>query len=210
MFRLFCLLIGYAIGCIQSAFIAGKVLGNIDIREHGSGNAGTTNAIRVLGMKAGVVVFLVDLSKVIIAYISCSLIFDGGGSFVSGSSFLPGIYAGIGAVIGHNFPAYLKFKGGKGIACTLGLMLCIDWKIALMAYAVGLVLLFVKWYISLSSLVTALLFPILLIVFGFEIEPILLCFGLCILAYVKHIPNIKRLLSGTENKFSLKSKKKAL
>ena len=185
-------------------------MGHIDIREHGSGNAGTTNTVRVLGAKAGAIVFFLDLFKVIVSYILCSLIFGGNGSFVSGSSYLPGIYAGIGAVLGHNFPFYLKFKGGKGIACTLGMMLCIDWKIALITYAIGFVLFIIKWYVSLSSLLMALLFPILLIVFRFDTESVLLCFALCALAYIKHSGNIKRLLNGTESKFSLKKKEKAL
>jgi glycerol-3-phosphate acyltransferase PlsY len=176
-------------------------MGKIDIRDYGSGNAGFTNTARVLGKKAGAIVFFTDLFKLIIAHTVCSLLFDGSGSFVSGSSLLPGLYAGIGTVLGHNFPFYLKFKGGKGIACTLGLMLCVDWKLALITYAVGLVVFIAKKYISLASLTMALVYPILMIVFGFETEPVILMFVLCVLAYIKHKSNIERLIKGNENKF---------
>lgn len=210
MFRVICLLIGYCFGCLQSAYFLGRVVGKIDIREYGSGNAGFTNTTRVLGKKIGAMVFVFDLFKVISAYIICSLIFDGGGSFVNGKSLLPGVYAGLGAVLGHNFPFYLKFRGGKGIACTLGLMLCVDWQVALAVYAIGFVVFVVKKYISLASLTMALLYPIFMIitksVFGFGAEEIILMFVLCVLAYVKHKSNIQRLLSGTENKFGSKKK----
>lgn len=210
MFRIACLIIGYCFGCLQSAYILGRLIGKIDIREYGSGNAGFTNTTRVLGKKVGIVVFLIDLFKIIAAYIICSLIFDGDGSFVNGNSLLPGLYAGIGAVLGHNFPFYLGFRGGKGIACTLGLMLCVDWQIALITYAIGFVVFLAKRYISLSSLTMALVYPILMIItrniYGFGIEEILLMFVLCILAYFKHKSNIERLLNGTENKFGSKKK----
>ncbi len=199
--RLICLIIGYAFGCIQSAFIIGRLVGKIDIRDYGSGNAGFTNTSRVLGAKAGISVFLLDLLKLIVAYTVCSLIFDGSGSFLTGTSLLPGIYGGIGAVLGHNFPFYLKFRGGKGIACTLGLMLCVDWKVALLTYAVGFVIFIVKKYISLASLTMALLYPIFMLVFGFDTEPVILMFILCALAYIKHKSNIERLIHGNENKF---------
>ena len=210
MFRIACLIIGYCFGCLQSAYILGRLIGKIDIREYGSGNAGFTNTTRVLGKKVGIVVFFIDLFKIIAAYIICSLIFDGDGSFVNGNSLLPGLYAGIGAVLGHNFPFYLGFRGAKGIACTLGLMLCVDWQIALITYAIGFVVFLAKRYISLSSLTMALVYPVLMIItrniYGFGIEEILLMFVLCILAYIKHKSNIERLLNGTENKFGSKKK----
>lgn len=210
MFRVACIIIGYCFGCLQSAYILGKIVGKIDIREYGSGNAGFTNTTRVLGKKVGAVVFIFDLLKVVAAYILCSLMFYGSGSFIEGESLLPGLYAGIGAVLGHNFPFYLGFRGGKGIACTLGLMLCVNWKIALITYAIGFVVFMAKKYISLSSLTMALVYPVLMIitrnVFGFEIEDIVLMFVLCVLAYIKHKSNIERLLNGTENKFGSKKK----
>lgn len=210
MFRIICLLIGYLFGCLQSAYFLGKTVGKIDIREYGSGNAGFTNTTRVLGKKVGAMVFIFDLFKVIVAYIVCSLIFNGNGSFVNGESLLPGIYAGLGTVLGHNFPFYLGFRGGKGIACTLGLMLCADWRIALATYLIGFIVFIAKRYISLASLTMALLYPVFMIItknmFGFDFEEIILMFLLCVLAYIKHKSNIERLLNGTENKFGSKKK----
>lgn len=199
--KLLCLLIGYGFGCIQSAFIIGELFGKIDIRNYGSGNAGFTNTARVLGAKAGISVFMLDLIKLIVAYTVCSLIFDGSGSFVKGASLLPGLYGGIGTVLGHNFPFYLKFRGGKGIACTLGLMLCVDWKVALITYAIGFTVFIAKKYISLASLTMAVVYPVLMVIFGFDTECIILMAVLCVLAYIKHISNIRRLIDGNENKF---------
>lgn len=205
MFRLLCILIGYALGCLQSAYFVGKVFGKIDIREHGSGNAGFTNTTRVLGKKLGAVVFIFDLFKVIVAYILCTVILGKDITAVDGYYYLPGIYGGLGAVLGHNFPFYLKFRGGKGIACTLGLMLCVNWKIALVTYIIGFIIFKWKKYISLASLSMAVLYPIIMVMLNksliFGIESICLMFILCILAYIKHKDNIKRLINGTENKF---------
>ncbi|MGN1319466.1 MAG: glycerol-3-phosphate 1-O-acyltransferase PlsY [Lachnospirales bacterium] len=210
MFRLICLLIGYGLGCLQSAYIISRAVGHIDIREYGSGNAGFTNATRVLGKKVGVWVFIIDFLKVIVAFLIASWIFDGTGTFTGGISYLPGIYAGAGAILGHNFPFYLGFRGGKGIACSLGIMLCVSWQIALITYAIGFVVFMAKKYISLSSLTMTLLFPIIMIItrnsFNFEIEAIIIMFILCALAYIKHRTNIQRLLNGTENKFGSKKK----
>ena len=117
--RILCVLIGYCFGIFQTAYIYGKLNG-IDIREHGSGNAGTTNALRVLGKKAGLIVFLGDLLK---AFIPCIL------ARVVGIYFFPAIvipmilWTGLGVVIGHNYPFYMHFKGGKGIAATGGVIL---------------------------------------------------------------------------------------
>lgn len=208
MYRVVCLVIGYAIGCIQTAFIVGKLMGKIDIREYGSGNAGTTNITRVLGPKAGAIVFVGDILKGVIAYTICSLLFNGDGSFFQGETILPGIYAGLGVILGHDFPFYLKFKGGKGIASTLGIILCIDLKIAAITYLIGFLIVVITKYISLSSLIMALVVTVLLFVYKFNTEAGILMAVLAILAYYQHIPNIKRLIKGKENKFSIKSKYK--
>ena len=210
MFRIVCLLIGYGFGCIQSAYIFGRAFGKIDIRDFGSGNAGFTNTTRVLGKKIGAAVFFSDLLKVVLAFVLCTVIFKGKSAVsAEGVSYLPGIYAGMGAVLGHNFPFYLGFRGGKGIACTLGLMLCVDWKVALATFAVGLIVFLLKKYISLASLVMTALYPILMIVFaktiGFNAEEVVLMVLLAVMAYVRHIPNIKRLINGEENKFGVKT-----
>lgn len=212
MFRLFCILIGYCFGCLQSAYIIGKLVGKIDIRDFGSGNAGFTNTTRVLGAKTGIIVFVCDILKVIAAFLICSLVFEGSGSFgLSGANgILPGIYAGAGTVLGHNFPFYMQFKGGKGIACTLALMLCINWKIALVVFVLGIIIIAAKKYISLASLAMSLVYPILMLFFDkadFGTEAAIVMFALCALAFWKHKENIKRLIAGNENKFSFKKSK---
>lgn len=207
MVRVVCLIIGYFLGCIQTAYIVGKLMGHIDIRDYGSGNAGTTNVTRVLGFKPGIIVFIADILKAIAAFIICSLIFKGGGTFFSGTSLVPGMYAGLGVIIGHNFPFYLKFKGGKGIASTIGLIICIDLKVALITYTIGFLIVVVTRYISLSSLTMTLLATILMIIFKFEIEAVCIMALLTLMAYYRHIPNIKRLIKGEENKFSIYKKK---
>lgn len=213
MERLICLLAGYIIGCIQTAFIVGRLMGKIDIRDFGSGNAGTTNVTRVLGAKAGAIVFICDILKAVIAYCVCTFIFKGGGTFFGEGNILWGIYAGIGVILGHDFPFYLNFKGGKGIASTLGLILCIDWRVALTTYAFGIVVVLVKKYISLCSLVMVVVAPVSMILFSvitenvFGGEAIILMFAIGFLAYYQHIPNIKRLIKGEENKFSIKKNK---
>ena len=143
MERVICLLIGYVCGLFQTSYIYGRAHG-IDIREHGSGNAGTTNALRTLGAKAGALTFLGDCFKCVLAVVIVRLIF--GGSHPDTVKLL-GLYASAGAILGHNFPFYLKFKGGKGIACTAGLLLSFDWRLTLAALAVFLIAFFITHYV---------------------------------------------------------------
>ena len=119
MERIICIIIGYVFGMFQTAFFYGKMYG-IDIREHGSGNAGTTNTLRVLGTKAGLIVFAGDVLKCMIAVWITTLIFKGSHA---DEIYLLKLYTAAGAILGHNYPFYLKFKGGKGIAATAGLIL---------------------------------------------------------------------------------------
>lgn len=111
MERIICIVIGYVFGLFQTAFIYGKLHG-IDIREHGSGNAGTTNTLRVLGTKAGLIVLAGDIIKCILAIVLCGLIFD---KSHPNEIYLLKLYAAAGAILGHNFPFYLQFKGGRGL-----------------------------------------------------------------------------------------------
>ncbi len=207
MFRLVCILIGYFFGCVQSAYILGKLFWDIDIRNHGSGNAGTSNVLRVLGLNAGFWVFLTDILKAVAAYVICSLIFSG--SFflkVGPAGVIPGLYGGLGVVLGHNFPFFLKFKGGKGIASSLGVILCFDLRVALICYIVGLCVVIPTRYISAASLTMLTLLPILSVFFGFPFEVIGITLILCALAVYLHRENIVRLKNGNERKFSLSKK----
>lgn len=199
--RILSLLIGYAFGCIQTAYIVGKIVKKVDVREHGSGNAGMTNVMRVVGRRAGLVVFVCDVAKAIGAFVVCALIFSGGGSFFPVSLPLePGLYAGLGVLLGHNFPFFLKFKGGKGIASSCGVMLALDWRAAIAVYVVGASIIVLTRYISLCSLAMVLLFPLLLIFFSHRPEIVVVTFFMAGMAFFLHRGNILRLVQGTERK----------
>jgi glycerol-3-phosphate acyltransferase PlsY len=204
MIRLACLLIGYLIGCIQTAYLTGKIKANIDIRNFGSGNAGTTNIARELGFKTGVFVFVVDVLKAVLAFVLCRQIF----AFSGIDQLVLGFYAGAGVILGHNFPVFFGFKGGKGIACSLGVILCVDWRAALIIYAVGVTVILLKRYISLGSIVMLVLFPISTFLWGKGTESIILASLFSALAIFQHRGNIKRLFNGTERKITLRKRKK--
>lgn len=198
IFRIASVLIGYAFGCIQTSYLYGRYKAGIDIREHGSGSAGMTNVYRTLGYKAGIFVFVCDVLKGAAGFFVCLLIFP--------SLPYAALYGGIGVVLGHNFPAVLKFKGGKGIASTIGVFLCLSWQVTLPVYAVGLALLFATRYVSLTSLAIVLLFPIGLLIAGYSPEPVAVCAVASAMAFIMHRENIKRLFTGCERKFELKKK----
>ena len=204
-------LIGYFIGSFQTSFIVGRFYG-IDIRKHGSKNAGMTNVNRTLGKLPAFIVFVVDILKAILAFVAVPfIIFDPAWSFASWShvyyegfgypNAVPGLLAGFGAILGHNFPYYLKFKGGKGIACTLGIILMLDLRVALISFVIGFIIMLMYKYISLASLAITLVTPLLLIFFGYDAATVLLASLIGVLAWFMHRENISRLLSGTERKF---------
>ena len=147
MVRIICLLIGYAFGLFQTSYIYGRTKG-LDIREHGSGNAGTTNALRTLGKKAGAITLAGDCIKCILAVLTVRLIF--GASHPEILKLLT-VYAAAGTILGHNFPLYLGFRGGKGIAATAGLIISFDWRITLVCAALFFLNLAVTHYVSLGS-----------------------------------------------------------
>ncbi len=204
--RIASLVIGYLFGIIQTAYIYGKMNG-IDIREHGSGNAGTTNALRVLGKKAGVIVFAGDFLKCFLAIHLVQIIFKN-----SAADILPlvGLYGATGCILGHNFPVQLNFRGGKGIACTAGLLAAFDVRIGLIALITFLAIVIVTRYVSLGSMVIVTEFALFIIVFGQLglyhmaqaplIEMYVMAAFLAGMAIYRHRANIVRLLNGTENK----------
>ena len=210
--RLIALGIGYVFGLFQTGYIYGKSKG-IDIRNEGSGNAGTTNSLRVLGIKAGPYTFLGDLFKAIFAVLLVLLLFRN--KYPDAVKILE-LYAGFGAVLGHNFPFYLKFKGGKGIACTSGMILAVCPLAAPICLALFIGSIAITRYVSLGSILVVVSYLVQGIVFGqlgyLRIDAALLpefyivsaCFTA--MALWRHRSNIKRLLSGTENKFALKKK----
>ena len=215
MVRLWCLLIGYAFGLIQTAYIYGKLHG-IDIRTVGSGNAGTTNTLRVLGTKAGIIVLLGDVFKTMAAIILVKLVFIP--TCPAEMKYLLILYTAAGAILGHNYPFYMGFKGGKGIAATAGLIFSFNpWFVLVGIFAFFVPFLLTK-YVSLGSLCVYLFFVIQMIVFGqcglFPVEisgPILIemyiiAFLLMLMAYWRHRKNIVNLIKGCERKTYLGKK----
>ncbi len=215
MERVICLAIGYVFGLFQTAYFYGKAHG-IDIRQYGSGNSGTTNALRVLGTKAGLIVLLGDCLKTIAAVCITRLIFgESHGDII----YLLCLYAGAGAVLGHNFPFYMNFRGGKGIAATAGLILSFHPYFVVMGVVVFFGIFFTTHYVSLGSLLVYLFFLIEMIVCGQAgvfgamtgpqlMELYLLSVCLMAMAYWKHRQNIVRLLHGEERKTYLTKKNK--
>lgn len=212
MVRIYCLLIGYVFGLFQTAYIYGRANG-IDIRQHGSGNAGTTNALRVLGRKAGLIVFAGDTIKCILAIVITGLIF---GKSHPDMIYLLKIYAAAGAILGHNFPFYLNFRGGKGIAATAGMVLAFHWYLIPAEAVLFFSVFFITHYVSLGSLLVYVGFMAQLIIFGqlgvfemsqaFLTEMYIVGAFLTIMAFVKHRANIMRLIHGNENKTYLSKK----
>lgn len=213
MERLVCVVIGYVFGLFQTGYIYGKMHG-IDIRDYGSGNAGTTNMLRTLGTGAGAVTLLGDAFKCVIAVLVTRLLFRG-----SHADRLPllGLYTAAGVILGHNFPFYLKFHGGKGIAATAGLILSMNPLMTLIALAVFALTLFLTHYVSLGSLLVYICFMAELVVFGqngvfgmtqrYLNEMYALGVVLMALAFWMHRQNIVRLLHGEERKTYLFKKK---
>lgn len=212
--RFICLAIGYVLGLIQTGYFYGKAH-HIDIREHGSGNAGTTNTLRTLGWKAGAVTFFGDLCKAMLAIWIAWLLFHE--KYPQSVKVLQ-MYGGLGAVLGHNFPFYMNFKGGKGIACTAGFILACYWQIAPLCLILFILAVALTRYVSLGSILVVIAFLVQLIVFGqmgviqlpsqSRAEAYVLGAVFTVLALWKHRANIKRLLAGEENKFGM-SKKEA-
>ena len=214
MERFICLLIGYAFGLIQTGYIYGKMKG-VDIRKEGSGNAGSTNALRTMGIKAGLVTLLGDCFKCVFAVVTVYLIY---GKTNADIFPLLAMYAGMGAVLGHNYPFYLNFKGGKGIAATAGLILSTTnvWMVLICLFAfLGIVA--VTRYVSLGSLAVVIIYLIEVVVygqmggFGVKLPYLYEMYGiaafLMLSAFYKHKANIVRLMNGTENKISIGKKK---
>ncbi len=215
MERIICLAIGYLCGVFQTAYLYGKMKG-IDIRQHGSGNAGTTNTLRVLGTKAGLIVFAGDVIKCILAIVVCTLLF---GKSHPDLIYLLKLYAAAGAILGHNFPFYLNFKGGKGIAATAGLMLSFHPYFLLVAVIMFFGAFLITHYVSLGSLLVYAAFIIQIVIFGqigvfanmtqsALIEMYIVAAFLTIMAYYKHWGNIKRLVKREERKTYLFKKNK--
>ena len=194
---------GYLLGSISTGVVLSKLFAKTDIRSQGSGNAGTTNMLRVLGRRMALFTFIGDMLKGIIAVFI--------GKWLIGGE-LGGLLGVVGAVLGHYYPLYFGFKGGKGIATSFGSLLFVFPVQALLAFAVFLILVAVTHYVSVGSIAAAITLPLLIVITHFQ-EPTLWIITVCIGASVvwRHRANIKRLMNHTENKLdfsTLKGKKK--
>ena len=209
MLRILLLIIGYFIGNIETGYIFGK-LNKMDIRNYGSGNAGATNTLRVLGPKAGLIVFFGDFCKSLIPCLVVRYIFRDNVSL----SYVYMLYIGLGVVLGHNFPFYLGFKGGKGVASTAGIIMALDYRIAFVCLAIFILIVAITRYVSLASIVVMIIFigmshMLVKTNYGFTdgsspMEFRLLIVIVGFLSIFMHRANIKRLLNGTENKIGKK------
>ena len=197
------LLLAYLIGAFPSAVWLGRTFHNTDVREYGSGNAGATNTFRTLGPKAGIPVLLMDILK---GWIAVNLVY-----FVTDNQLMSDercfelkLAFGIAAVIGHLFPIYTGFRGGKGIATMLGFMIGIYWQAALLSALVFILTLLISKYVSLSSIIASLAFPfIVIVILGMNnTNSSLIIFSIFvpILSLITHQKNIERLIRQEENK----------
>jgi glycerol-3-phosphate acyltransferase PlsY len=186
------IVISYLLGSISFSILFARWLRKIDIRQHGSGNAGATNTLRVLGKGPAISVFLLDIAKGSVAVLI-------GQWLGNGSEWVP-VACGLASIAGHNWPIYFHFKGGKGIATTVGALLV--WAIVptLIAGIIAILVIVFTRYVSLGSMIFAILLPILFILFALDAAFIWGALAVAVLAIVRHRKNIVKLIKGTENK----------
>lgn len=189
----------YLAGSLNSAIIVGKIMGLGDIREKGSHNAGTTNMLRIGGKKAAAFTFSGDILKGIIVVIAAKMFREQLGEI----AFYLSCFA---VVLGHNFPIYFGFKGGKGIATSAAVMIILDFPIGISVVIISLAIMAVSKYVSLGSIAGTVLYPVAVIIFKNNAEYVVFAFLMGILALIRHRTNIVRLINGTENKLSIRKK----
>ena len=209
--RIICLLIGYICGLFQTGYLYSKYIKKIDITKMGSGNTGATNSLRTMGIRSGIIVFIGDFLK---AYIPCLLTIR----YFGGSGIAPvmALWMGLGVSLGHDYPCYLHFKGGKGIASIAGVGIAVNAPLALTVIGIFALVTAISGYVSLGSII-AMFSLIILMIVGAIIRiipvqnPSMLEFAIMItiiaaIAIYRHKANIKRLISGTENRFGHQKK----
>ncbi len=199
------IILSYLLGSIPTSYIMGRLWKGIDLREHGSGNVGAANTFRVLGPIPGIIVFLGDALKGWVAVYFISLL-------VPGETFTSAwakIFCGMAAICGHNWTIFLKFKGGRGVATSIGVFFALAWQAIGISLLLGVAVIALTRYISLGSMVGAIALPFLVVLLPFERPLPYLWFALlaALLVIIKHIPNIKRLIKGKENRISFRRKR---
>ena len=192
--------IAYLIGSINFSVIISRKFAGFDVREKGSGNAGTTNVLRSVGIKAAAITLVCDILKGVISILIAMIL---GNIMKDVDKSLLIQLAGIFVILGHTFPIFFEFKGGKGVATSLGVILMTDWKIGLICLVFALVIIAFTRMVSMGSVGAAILFPIL-ILFMDGMRYFVYSLILAIIVIFNHRENIKRILNGTENKISFK------
>ena len=200
--------IAYLIGSVNFSVIFSKKMAGFDVREKGSGNAGTTNMLRTVGKKAAALTLVCDILKGVISILIAKLI---GNIWNNLDTALLVQLAGLFVVIGHTFPVFFKFKGGKGIATSLGVLLTANWQIGLICLVFALVLMALTQMVSVGSIVAAILYPVLTIFihqnYIADGNYVIFAIILAVLIVFNHRENVKRILAGNENKISFKKTK---
>lgn len=184
--------IGYLLGSLSFSTIIGRAVAHIDIRQHGSGNAGATNTLRVLGVKYAIVVLLLDVAKGVLAVLIAWWL----GHFDPWYTYL----SGLAAILGHNWPVFFRFRGGKGIATTIGVVALIMPVSLLISAAVGVLVIVLTRYVSLGSLILTILIPVVFAVRHGGIGGVLFGAAIAVLSILRHRKNIVRLLRGEEHR----------
>ena len=197
--------VSYLIGSVNSSILISKMVTGKDIRQSGSGNAGATNMLRTMGKKYAAITLVIDILKGVIAILLAKLLI-GYGAYLS-SEYI----AAVAVVLGHNFPVFFGFRGGKGVATSLGVVLLLDWRIGLCVLVIAISIMAMTKYVSLGSITSALVFmvaqvAVMLTVEGFDLVRFICVLILGLLLIVRHRANIVRLISGTENKLGSKKK----
>lgn len=192
------IVIAYLLGSIPTGYWLGRMKG-VDIRKFGSGNIGMTNVLRVLGKPYAVLTFIVDVGKGAVAVTLVPYLLQTNEPWMK-------VLAGLAVVCGHNWTIFLKFKGGKGVATSAGVFLGLAWLPTLLVILIFTIIVGITRYVSLGSMIAAVCFPILMLLFHQHLLYIILSILLAFFIIIRHRSNIKRLLAGTENKFSLKKK----
>jgi glycerol-3-phosphate acyltransferase PlsY len=195
----------YIIGSIPTAYIFGRVLKGIDIREYGSGNIGATNVFRVIGKGPGIAVLVIDIIKGFI----CATYLASGFLYLAPVT-RPELYrilAGLSAIAGHNWTLFLKFKGGKGVAASAGVVIGLIPKIFWLGFLVWLITFFITGFVSLGSIVAAISIPIFTLAFGEPAEIVIFMCLLCLIIVYKHKQNIRRLTRGEEKRIAFFKRK---
>lgn len=201
-------IIAYLIGSINFSVILSKKMAGFDVREKGSGNAGTTNMLRSVGKKAAAITLVCDVLKGVVAILIAIFI----GKTVQGSNgALLVQVAGIAVILGHTFPVFFKFKGGKGVATSLGVLIMSNWQIGLICLVFALILIALTQMVSVGSIAAAILYPVLTLFIpqNYIVPGNYLIYSIILAIFIvfNHRENVKRLLNGNENKISLKGTK---